>query len=169
MKKYLSTVFCLVLAVSVFLCGCKTQQDKRPEVSSFFNNLNADFVFESGSLCFKGKLVFDGKTLSASFSYPQTVKGLVVNISEDYTEIKFKTLSVKKEGTKAVNQSFLNYLFVTFKDASLNGEITHNGSLIIITGSVPAGNYEITADEEFNECRILIPEKNISLTLTKGQ
>lgn len=160
MKKYLSL---LILTALILLSSCVargSQTDKRTDVSSSFESIDASFSAAFGELETKGEFTFTPERLTLSFVSPETVRGLSLASDGDSVFIEYGGVKMQKDVSALNNYLNADIIFLLLKNA-MQADATKENGYMIFRGD----GGEIYFDGENRVSRITVPEKKIDIKL----
>jgi hypothetical protein len=160
LKKYPLILFVVII---LLFSGCQPNpiKEKKTDVSSFFNNINASFSARFGELETEGIFTYTPERLTLEFVSPRTVNGLKITVESSSLTLSINDLSVKRENNKITRQFNAFAVFSALNSARLTGMLNKTDGRTAITGE----GFEITLDTENRISEISIPEKDIFIKL----
>ena len=164
MKKYL---LAFLLTALVILSGCRDSRKGRDSQTDIFSfdNISASFTAEFGKTEASGDFYFSQEELRLEFKKPEIISSLILCADSDGIGMSYKDVEIKKDLSSVTKTFFVSEIYCVLNNARENGAVEKDGENKLISGE----NYSLTLDPSGRVTKILIPDKNIKISLFYGE
>ena len=156
----------LLVFLMLLLCSCTKEKgsESNAGVSSFFNSQKASFSVSCGEFEGKGEIEYSSSTLNITVTYPVSLKGLELTVTQNDITVSHNGLSVTKETHAFPDSFFAREIYSVLKSAEQNLSVEKTSEGKAASGTCPAGEFRLNLDSLGRIKDISIPAKQLFIS-----